>query len=464
MHRHRLNVLVTHLRSGQKESSLLPSKTAQDMKDEYANMSASGEVWKRPGNFELECGGVLVDCECCYNTFGTLNKDRDNAIFVCHALTGNSQVDGWWGGLVGPGKVVDTDKYFVVCANVLASCYGTCGPLSINPVTKLPYGPSFPAVTIRDTVRLHRGLVFQHLGVESLAMVIGGSMGGMQALEWLIMSEKRADGELDVRRGIVIGCGKAHTSWQIGISETQRNAIFADPRWNGGSYEKSNPPTTGLMIARQIAMITYRTSAAYANKFTRNEDGALGHRGLGLPKFPRLPHDDGSQWQVQSYLDHQGEKFRYRFDPLTYVRLTALMDTHDVGRNRGDALEVLASITQPVAIVGISSDLLYPLHEQQELVKHMPNSELWLCDSLEGHDAFILETGQMGAVASRILDSKGWVPCRDTTTFCLNYGEPIEGMQADKKYHEQQAASHRTLGTFHEQLKEKQKMRVSFWL
>jgi homoserine O-acetyltransferase len=438
------------------------------MKDEYSNMSSAGEVWTCPGDFALECGQSLRECEVGYNTYGTLNATRDNAIFACHALTGNSQVDTWWGGLIGPGKAVDTEKYFVISANVLASCYGTTGPKSIDPATGEPYGPSFPAVTIRDTVRLHRRLVFEHLGVRSLALVVGGSMGGMQALEWLLLSETRGpEGELDVRRGIVIACGAAHTSWQIGISETQRQAIFSDPRWNGGSYEKTNPPTTGLMIARQIAMITYRTSAAYQTKFVRNE-GGLSHRGLGLPKFPRLPSDDGSKWEVQTYLEHQGEKFRYRFDPLTYVRLTALMDTQDVGRGRGGVEEALRSIRQPVAIVGINSDVLYPIDEQQELVRQIPSSEMWLVDSLEGHDAFILETDQIGKVCSRMLESQGWVPRRDTTTYCLSFGKEDASAppmsQQEQEYHERQAAAHRTLGTFHEQLKNKPKTVPPFWL
>lgn len=446
----RMNVLMSHVaqRSAVPALNLATTAAEAEMKDEYANISASGEVWTCPGEFMLECGQALVNCECCYNTFGTLNVKRENAIFVCHALTGNSQVDGWWGGLVGPGKPVDTERYYVVSANVLASCYGTSGPQSINPATGEAYGPSFPAVTIRDTVKLHRRLVFEHLRVHSLAMVIGGSMGGMQALEWLALSDKGPDGTYDVRRGIVIGCGKAHTSWQIGISQTQRNAIFADPRWNGGSYEKTNPPTTGLMIARQIAMVSYRTAAVYRAKFQRNE-GGLFHRGLGLPKFPRLPYDDGSKWDVQTYLDHQGEKFRYRFDPLTYVRLTALMDTHDVGRNRGGCDKALQNIHQPVVVVGITSDLLYPLQEQQELVEHLPNSELWLIDSLEGHDAFILETDQVGAVCSRVLDTEAWLPQRSGATYCTSVIQVPEKTEEEQIYHKQQAAEHATLGAFH---------------
>lgn len=463
---HRLHVLAGHLSQLPAESSALrpTSVAAEELKDEYANMDSSGELWTCPGEFALECGQSLTECQVCYNTYGELNEARDNAIFVCHALTGNSQVTGWWGGLVGSGKAVDTDKYFVICANVLASCYGTTGPQSVDPATGKPYGPSFPAIMIRDTVRLHRRLCFEHLGVHSFALVVGGSMGGMQVLEWLLLSEQGPNGEHDVRRAIVVACGAAHTSWQIGISQTQRNAIFSDPRWNGGSYEKNNPPTTGLMIARQIAMITYRTSAAYATKFLR-DDGGLSHRGLGLPLFPRLPSDDGSKWSVQSYLEHQGEKFRYRFDPLTYVRLTALMDTHDVGRGRGGVEKALASITQPVAVVGINSDVLYPIDEQQDLVRQMPTSEMWLVDSLEGHDAFILETEQIGKVVSRVLDSKGWVPRRDATTYCTSFSESEgRGTPEELEYHEKQAAAHRALSTFHEQLKDKSKPMTPFWL
>jgi len=289
-------------------------------------------------------------------------------------------------------------------------------------------------------------------------------MGGMQVLEWLLLSEKTSKGEPDVRRAMPIACGPAHSSWQIGISETQRNAIFADPRWNGGSYEKSNPPTTGLMIARQIAMITYRTAAAYVTKFPRDE-GGLAHRGLGLPQFPRLPLDDGSKWAVQSYLEHQGDKFRFRFDPLTYVRLTAMMDTQDVGRNRGGIERALASIRQPVAVVAINSDILYPVQEQQELMSMIPNSELWMIDSLEGHDAFILEAEQIGKVCSRMLDSRDWFPRRDVTTFCTSFvGDATERTPEEVEYHQKEAAAHKLLGNFHEKLADRPQAVRPFWL
>lgn len=464
----RVSVLASHFVPSSRDVTpvIRLEPTAEGLKDEYSKTGTAADTWTCPGDFLLESGQVIRDCPVAYNAFGTLNGERDNAIFVCHALTGNSQIDGWWDGLVGAGKPVDTDRYYVVSANVLASCYGTCGPLSLDPATGEPYGPSFPAVTIRDTVRLHRRLVFEHLGVRSLKLVVGGSMGGMQVLEWLLLSEKGPDGQLDVRRAVPIACGAAHTAWQIGISETQRQAIFADPRWNGGSYEKNNPPTTGLMLAREIAMITYRTPAAYQTKFPRDE-GRFAHRGLGLPKFPRLPFDDGSKWGVQTYLEHQGEKFRYRFDPLTYVRLTAMMDTQDVGRGRGGVEKALRSISQPVAVVGITSDVLYPIEEQLELVRLIPSSEMWLVDSLEGHDAFILETTQIGRVVSRMLDSKEWVPRRSETTYCTAFDKERDDKELspeERDYHEKEAEAHKALGKFHSDLKNKVKSVPPFWL
>ena len=200
------------------------------MQDEYGAMDASGETFVHPRDFVLESGAVLKQAQVRYRTFGSLNSGRTNAMVVCHALTGNASLDSWWGDMLGAGKLFDTSKYFVICANVLGSCYGTTGPTETNPDTGKRYGTSFPDVTLRDSVRLHISMVREGLGVEEVAAVVGGSLGGMQALEWALLG-----GPSFVRKVVAMCCGPAHTAWQIAISESQRQAIYADPKWNGGA-------------------------------------------------------------------------------------------------------------------------------------------------------------------------------------------------------------------------------------
>jgi homoserine O-acetyltransferase len=203
-------------------------------------MDDSGLTYVHSAPFVLESGSVLIDAQVRYNTYGHLNPDKTNVMFVCHALTGNSHIDSWWSDLLGPGKAFDTSKYLVVGANILGSCYGSTGPNSIDPVTKQRYGAKFPVVTIRDTVRLHIHMLQDGLGVKAVHCVVGGSFGGMQALEWALIG-----GDF-VKTIAPIACGAAHTAWQIGISEAQRQAIYADPKWLGGSYSPENPPNDGL--------------------------------------------------------------------------------------------------------------------------------------------------------------------------------------------------------------------------
>lgn len=235
-------------------------------------------------------------------------------------------------------------------------------------------------VTIRDTVRLHIDLVRSALGVTRVECVVGGSMGGMQALEWGLCAGDYVD------KCVVIGCGAAHTAWQIGISESQRQAIYNDPLWRGGSFDPANPPTAGLSVARQIAMISYRTAKAYELKFGREKDS----RGA---------------WQVRKYLEYQGRKFQDRFDAVTYVKLTEQMDTHDVGRDRGGVQAALAGMKPRVLVVGLDSDILYPLHEQTDLVAMIPNSALHVIRSINGHDGFLLEHEAVDAAVSEFLSS-----------------------------------------------------------
>jgi homoserine O-acetyltransferase len=279
------------------------------MFDEYGELDNSGLTFVF-ADFVLECEVVLPEAVVRYNTYGKLNSTKSNVIVVCHALTGNSRVDQWWSGLLGPGNALDTNKYFIVCANVVGSCYGSTGPRSINPVTGHCYGISFPSVTIRDTVRLHIKLITDHLGIHQIESVIGGSMGGMQVLEWLLLGKERGHGDsvvptLEIKSGVVIGCGARHTAWQIGISELQRQAIYDDPHWNNGNFyprarEKTETvelidrvsdchslPTKGLSLARKIAMMSYRSQVSFHQKFGREKDELT------------------NRYQVQKYLDYQ---------------------------------------------------------------------------------------------------------------------------------------------------------------
>ena len=251
-----------------------PLVDGKAMNDEYGAMTDEGETYETP-RFELESGAVLEPAVVRYQTYGTLNARRDNAMVVCHALTGNASLHSWWGGMLGPGKLFDPERYFVICANILGSCYGTSGPTSINPRTGEPYGADFPDVTVRDTVKLHMQMVREGLGVRQVACVVGGSLGGMQTLEWAYMG-----GPKFVRAIIPMSCGPEHHPWQIGISETQRQAIYADPKWRGGHYPPDDPPRAGLSVARQIAMVSYRSHSAYSEKFGRKrvDDEDPGHR------------------------------------------------------------------------------------------------------------------------------------------------------------------------------------------
>ncbi|GMI31661.1 hypothetical protein TeGR_g14035 [Tetraparma gracilis] len=358
------------------------------MEDEYGDMSSSGETFTFPGTFTLEDGSTLESPSLCYNTYGTLNESRDNVLLVTHALTGNSDLASWWGNMLGPGKTFDTDKYFIVCANILGSCYGSTSPASIDPATSLPYGGSFPDVSVRDTIALQFALL-SDLNVSSIKSVIGGSFGGMQVLEAMFASTR----ELSVRSAVPIACGSSHTAWQIAISEVQRQAIYADPSWNGGDCLDVRD-SKGLNVARQMGMVTYRTARAYDLKFGREKVG----------EGPAYGKD--AKWQVKSYLEYQGDKFLSRFDPITYVKLTEQMDTHDVGRGRGGIAKALLSLEMPSLVIGIDSDVLYPLHEQESLFSALGSVEKKFVSvrSEAGHDGFLLEQETVGKAIDEFLE------------------------------------------------------------
>lgn len=383
------------------------------MDDEYGDMTSDGETYVHPTAFQLENGDMLEQATLVYQTYGTLNETRDNVIVVCHALTGNASLHSWWGELLGPGLSFDTSKYFIVSANILGSCYGSTSPMSPNPASSTqpqqPYLNLFPDISVRDTVRLQLQMLQNDLGVRSVKSVIGGSFGGMQALEYAVISGSDGEDceffELDnnkkkeqpfLRSVIPIACGAAHTAWQIAISETQRQAIYADPKWNGGDIDVNDPPLSGLAVARQIGMVSYRTASGYEKKFGRtikdDDDSSA------------VAYGRNAKWQVKSYLAYQGKKFLSRFDPVTYVKLTEQMDSHDVGRNRGGKASALAKVTVPSLVLGITSDVLYPLNEQQELAELLPNVEFGVIKSDAGHDGFLLEQEQVGKYITNFLN------------------------------------------------------------
>jgi homoserine O-acetyltransferase/O-succinyltransferase len=318
--------------------------------------------------FYLESGVALSGVQVAYRTWGKLNNQGTNATLVCHALTGWADVDDWWEPLLGSGRALDLQRDFIICSNILGSCYGTTGPTSINPQTGQPYGPTFPAITVRDMVHLQATLL-RGLGITSLQMVVGGSLGGMQVLEWALLYPDW------VKSLVVIAAPGRHSAWSIGLSEAQRQAIYADPCWQEGFYAVESPPAQGLAVARMMAMSTYRSWASFDDRFGRQQQ----------------PTASGPEFAIATYLRHQGKKLVERFDANTYVLLTQAMDSHDLARSRGDYRAVLKRIQQPTLVVAIDSDVLYPPVEQQELAALIPCSELAWLRSLHGHDAFLME-------------------------------------------------------------------------
>ncbi|HEY9627059.1 MAG TPA: homoserine O-acetyltransferase [Coleofasciculaceae cyanobacterium] len=315
--------------------------------------------------FYLESGAVLPEVNIAYQTWGELNAECDNGVWICHALTGGADAADWWASLFGAGKAFDPASDFMVCSNVLGSCYGTTGPTSLHPQTGEPYGAAFPLITIRDMVRL-QAVLLEALSIRRLKLAIGGSLGGMQVLEWALLYPEK------VGAIALIAASGRHSAWCIGLSEAQRQAIYADPDWQDGYYDPASPPKAGLSVARMIAMNLYRSWASFEQKF-------------GRQRPPNQPY------AIANYLHHQGQKLVERFDANTYVRLTQAMDIHDVARDRGEYTAVLAQIQKPALIVAIDSDVLYPPVEQQELAALIPNAQLQVLHSSQGHDAFLID-------------------------------------------------------------------------
>ena len=352
-----------------------PIAGTQQIQDKISTMSnKQSHTFKKP--FVTEGGATIPDPTIAFQTWGELNTERDNVILVCHALTGNTSADQWFEGIFGLNKALNPEEYFIICPNVLGSCYGSSGPASINPKTGEPYRADFPDVTIRDIVRIQRQLL-DELNINGIELVIGGSMGGMQALEWSITDDRP-------QSAVLIGMGEKHRPWAIGISHTQRQAIYNDPNWNDGFYAAENPPNEGLALARMIAMNSYRHPSDFDEKFGR-----------------RL-QDGRSQYEIESYLNYQGDKLIDRFDAVSYVRLTQAMDSHDIRRSRPRIQQTLAGLTIPMIVIGIDSDMLYPAEECQQLAKLLPNGRYEEISSPHGHDAFLIEFEQLNPIVKSL--------------------------------------------------------------
>jgi len=313
--------------------------------------------------FALEAGGVLPELTVAYHTYGTLNPEGTNAVWVCHALTANSNVADWWAGIFGPGRVLDPGRHFIVCANIIGSCYGSTCPRSISPATGVAHGADFPIVSIRDMVRAH-DLLRKHLGINEIALCIGGSCGGHQVMELAFLIPEK------IKNMALLVTSARETAWAIAIHEAQRMAIQADPTWRD---DHDRAGSAGMKAARGFGLIGYRTFDAYRDGQTDLDEKL----------------DD---FKAATYIRHQGDKLDRRFYAQCYWHLTKSLDTHHMGRGRGGAAAALGQLTMPALVLSIDSDVLIPPSEQRFLAENLPNSTFQMLQSPYGHDGFLIET------------------------------------------------------------------------
>jgi homoserine O-acetyltransferase len=328
------------------------------------------ETLKYNQPFLTETGAELPEIEIAYNTWGKLNVEGDNVIWICHALTANSDVESWWPGMVGSGLLFDPDKYFIVCANVLGGCYGTTGPAAVNKLTGNQWLRDFPFITIRDLVNVHE-ILRKHLKIKKIHTIIGASIGGYQALEYSIMFPDL------IERLVVLASGAKQTPWALAFSESMRLAMEADQTFINGEPDGGKK---GLKAARSIALISYRTMSAYNQTQQEDDDEKL------------------SSFKASSYQAYQGDKLVKRFNPYSYWCLTNLSDTHNLGRGRGGVTNALNSIKADVICVGIKSDMLFPTDDQKFIASHAKKAEYVEMDSFYGHDGFLIETEKVTSI------------------------------------------------------------------
>ncbi|PHQ79692.1 MAG: homoserine O-acetyltransferase [Thalassobium sp.] len=332
------------------------------------------KIFLHNDSVKLENGAELPGLEIAYHTYGEMNADKSNVVWICHALTANSDAEDWWEGLVGDGKLMDPSKYFIVCANILGSCYGSSGPMTNDPSTGEPYYSGFPDVTIRDMVNAHE-LLRVHLGVDKIWLGLGGSMGGYQILEWACSQNNL------IENMVLLVTGAKESAWAIAVHEAQRLAIEADNTWRDHNKEAGRD---GLIAARGIGMLTYRNYETYVAVQSDDEEKL----------------DD---FKAASYIKYQGNKLADRFNAYVYWLLTKSMDSHNLGRGRGGIEKALTGVTAPALVIGIESDILCPVEEQKKLAAALPNGSYIEIKSGYGHDGFLIESDAIHAAINAFL-------------------------------------------------------------
>lgn len=335
----------------------------------------SKHTYLHPEPFVFENGRELTDLQISYETFGKLNADHSNVIWVCHALTANADVLDWWSGLFGTGDLFDPNDYFIICANVIGSAYNSSNPLSLNPATGQPYYLSFPEFTVKDLVNAHQFLA-DHLAIKQIDILIGGSLGGQQALEWAVSHN------IAINHLIVVGTNAVHSPWGIAFNESQRLAITTDRTFYANHPDGG---AKGLKVARSLALLSYRNYTTYTNTQKEDDNEKLDH------------------YKAASYQNYQGEKLVKRYNAYSYYYLTKAMDSHNLGRGRLSIESALASINCPTLVLSINTDLLFPPQEQQFIAQHVPNAHYQEIESTYGHDGFLIETKKLTATISSFL-------------------------------------------------------------
>ncbi|CAM3493858.1 homoserine O-acetyltransferase family protein [Sphingobacterium prati] len=338
----------------------------------------SRHIYQHNEPFVFENGRELVNLQISYEVFGKLNADRSNVIWVCHALTANANVLDWWSGLFGTDALFNPNDYYIVCANVIGSAYGGSNPLSVNPATGQPYYLSFPEFTVKDLVNAHQ-LLAAHLGINQIEVLIGGSLGGQQALEWA------ASNTIAINQLIVVGTNAVHSPWGIAFNESQRLAITADRTFYANHPDGG---AKGLKVARSIALLSYRNYITYDHT-QRDNDG-----------------NKVNEYKAASYQNYQGEKLVKRYNAYSYFYLTKAMDSHNLARGRASLEAALAGINCSTLVLGINTDVLFPADEQKFIAQHIPNASYQEIESTYGHDGFLIETKKLTAIIHNFLENK----------------------------------------------------------